>query len=161
VALPAITFDESLTIHWNGQEVRMLHVPNAHTDGDCLVHFPDANVLHVGDVWFNGMYPFIDVNVGGSIDGLVKACDRALELADAKTKIIPGHGPVSDAAELRTYRDMLAAVRDRVRELVAQDKSREEVIASKPTKEFDEKWGRSWLTPDTWVGLVYDGMTRP
>ena len=159
-ALPLITFTESLTFHWNGDEVRVIHVDRAHTNGDSIVHFRKANVLHVGDTWFNGMYPFIDVNADGSIDGLVRALDQALALADGKTKIIPGHGPVSDAVELRVYRDMLAAVRDRVQSLVAEGKSRAEVIAAKPTKKFDERWGRSWLDPDTWVGLVYDGMTK-
>ena len=116
--------------------------------------------MHVGDTWFNGMYPFIDVNAGGSIDGFVRALDQALALADENTKIIPGHGPVSNAKELRAYRDMLATVRNRVRALAAQGKSREEIIASKPTKEFDAEWGNSWLDPDTWVGLVLDGMQR-
>jgi glyoxylase-like metal-dependent hydrolase (beta-lactamase superfamily II) len=159
-ALPTVTFTESLTFHWNGDEVRILHVGPAHTDGDCMVYFVKANVLHVGDTWFNGMYPFIDVNAGGSLDGMVNALDRALALANNETRIIPGHGPLSDAAELRVYRGILATVRDRVRALVAQGKSRAEVIAAKPTKEFDDRWGRSWLDPDTWTGLVYDGMTR-
>jgi len=159
-ALPVITFAESLTFHWNGDEVRVLHVPNAHTDGDSIVYFRKANVLHVGDTWFNGMYPFFDVNAGGSLDGLVKALDRALTLPDEETKIIPGHGPLSNAVELKRYRDMLATVRDRVRALAEQGKSRAEIIAAKPTKEFDGKWGNSWLDADTWVGLIYDGMMR-
>jgi glyoxylase-like metal-dependent hydrolase (beta-lactamase superfamily II) len=159
-ALPVITFTDSLTFHWNGDEVRVLHVPPAHTDGDSIVYFRNANVLHVGDTWFNGMYPFIDVNAGGSLDGLVRALDRALALANEKTKIIPGHGPLSNAVELKRYRDMLATVRDRVRVLLEQGKSRAEVIAAKPTNELDGTWGNSWLDADTWVGLIYDGMSR-
>jgi cyclase len=160
-ALPSITFDQSLTLHWNGDDVRIIHVASAHTDGDCLVYFKRANVLHVGDIWFNGMYPFFDVNAGGSLDGLVKAFDRALSLADEKTRIIPGHGPLSDKAHMKRYRDMLATVRDRVRLLAKRGKSREEIIAAKPTREFDKEWGRSGLNPDKWVGLICDGMSKP
>jgi cyclase len=159
-ALPVITYADALTFHWNGDEVQLLHVEPAHTDGDSFAHFRKANVLHVGDVYFNGMYPFIDTNAGGSIDGMIKAVGRALKLADDKTKIIPGHGPLSGAAELREYREMLATARDRVQALVKQGKSRDEVIAAKPTKDLDEKWGRGGFEPDTWVGIVYDGMTK-
>jgi cyclase len=159
-ALPKITFPDASTLYWNGEEVNLLHVPPAHTDGDSLVYFRKANVLHAGDTYFNGMYPFIDVNAGGSLDGMVKAADLALTLVNDQTKIIPGHGPLSDAAELKRYRNMLATVRDRVRALIKEGKSREEVIAAKPTGEFDGKWGGSWLPPDKWVGLVYDGMSK-
>jgi cyclase len=156
-ALPVITFSDALTFHCNGDEVRVMHVDPAHTDGDSFVHFPKGNVLHVGDVWFNNMYPFIDVNAGGSIDGMIRAADRALALANEKTKIIPGHGPLGSVVELREYRQMLATVRDRVRALVEQGKSRDEVIASKPTKDLDEKWAKAFAA-DAWIGIVYDGM---
>lgn len=159
-ALPAVTYTDTLTFHWNGDEVQVLHVEPAHTDGDSFVHFRKANVLHMGDVYFNGMYPFIDTNAGGSIDGMIKAVDRALKLVDDKTRIIPGHGPLSGVAELREYREMLATARDRVQALVRQGKSRDEVIAAKPTKDLDEKWGRGGFEPDTWVGIVYDGMKK-
>jgi cyclase len=159
-ALPVITYADTLTFHWNGEEVQVLHVEPAHTDGDSFVHFHKANVLHMGDVYFNGMYPFIDTNAGGSIDGMIKAVDRALGLVDEKTRIIPGHGPLSGVAELRAYREMLATARDRVQALVKQGKSRDEVIAAKPTKDLDEKWGRGGFEPDTWVGIVYDGTVK-
>jgi len=158
-ALPVITFSDALTFHWNGDEVRVIHVNPAHTDGDSFVYFPKANVLHVADVWFNNMYPFIDVNAGGSIDGMIKAADRALALANEKTKIIPGHGPLGSVVELREYRQMLVTVRDRVRTLVDQGKTRDEVIASKPTKDLDEKWAKAFAA-DAWIGIVYDGMTK-
>ena len=158
-ALPVITFNHALTFHWNGDEVRVMHVDPAHTDGDSFVHFPKANVLHVADVWFNNMYPFIDVNAGGSIDGMIKAVDRALSLANEETKIIPGHGPLGSVVELREYRQMLATVRDRVRAMVEQGQSRDEVIASKPTKDLDEKWAKAFAA-DAWIGIVYDGMSR-
>ncbi len=160
-AWPTITFDDALTLHWNSDEIQIVHVPSAHTDGDCLVYFKRANVVHVGDIWFNGMYPFFDVNAGGSLDGLVKAFDRALAFADEKTRIIPGHGRLSNKEDMKHYRDMLVTVRDRVRLLVKQGKSKKEIIAAKPTQEFDSVWGQSWMSPDKWVGLICDGMDAP
>lgn len=157
-ALPTVTFEESLTIHWGDEEVRIIRVPHAHTDGDSMVFFSKANVLHMGDAWFNGMYTFMDANAGGSLDGVVKAFDTALTLIDEKTVIIPGHGPGADLADLKAYRDMLVTVRDRVRAMKAEGKSRDEVIAAKPTEQYDAKWGKSWLDPPTWVGLIYDTM---
>ncbi|MGD8452369.1 MAG: MBL fold metallo-hydrolase [Phycisphaerae bacterium] len=160
-ALPVLTFNDQLTLHWNGEDVEVSHVdPPAHTDGDSFVYFRKANVLHVADVYFNGMYPFIDVNAGGTLDGMIQAVDKALVMADAETKIIPGHGAMSNVTELRAYRDMLATARDRIKPLVEQGKSRDEVIAAKPTAELDEKWGQGGFPPDQWVGIVYDGMTR-
>ncbi len=159
-ALPVVTFADSMTLHWGNEEVRIIHVPAAHTDNDCIVHFTKSNVLHMTDTWFNGMFPFIDLNAGGSLDGVVHAFDLALTLVDDKTKIIPGHGPGADLADLREYHGMLVTVRDRVRAMKVEGKTRDEIIAAKPTKEYDPKWGKSWLDPDTWVGLVYDAMNR-
>jgi glyoxylase-like metal-dependent hydrolase (beta-lactamase superfamily II) len=113
-ALPVVTFGADLTLHWNGDAIHAIHVPNAHTDGDAIVHFTRANVLHMGDTYFAGRFPFIDVDSGGSIDGVIAAVDRGLALADAATKIIPGHGALSNRAELAAYRAMLATVRERV-----------------------------------------------
>jgi glyoxylase-like metal-dependent hydrolase (beta-lactamase superfamily II) len=159
-ALPVITFPDSLTFHWNDDQVQVLRVKPAHTDGDSFVYFQKANVLHVGDVYFNGTYPFIDINAGGSIDGMIAAVDQALALADDETKIIPGHGPLSNAAELRAYRKMLATARDRVQALVKEGKSRDETIAAKPTEDLDPQWGQGGFQPDTWVGLLHDDITR-
>jgi cyclase len=157
-ALPVLTYTDAMTLHWNGDDVRVIHVPPAHTDGDSFVYFEQANALHVGDVYFAEGYPFIDVRAGGSLDGVIQAVDRALTLANDQTKIIPGHGPLSDAKQLRVYREMLATARDRVRGLVQQGKSRAEVIASKPTRDLDEKWGHGGFEPDQWVAIMYDGM---
>lgn len=159
-ALPTITYTDRLTLHLGGDEVRLLHVLPAHTDGDTFVYFPAAKVLHVGDVFFNGTYPFIDVRAGGSIDGMIKAADRALKLADDRTKIIPGHGALATKADLQAYRDMLATARDRIQALVKKGQSREEVIAAKPTEDLDSTWGRGPFKPDLWVGLVFDGMQK-
>lgn len=159
-ALPKLVYTDAMTLHWNGDEVRIIHLEPAHTDGDSVVFFGQANVLHAGDVYFNGVYPFIDVNAGGSIDGMIAAVDRVLGLVRPDTKIIPGHGPLSTPDELRAYRRMLATVRDRVQALVKEGKDRDAVIAAKPTKDLDETWGRGGMAPDVFTGVVYDGMTR-
>ena len=114
----------------------------------------------MGDTFFKGAYPFIDVSSNGSIDGVIAAADTALKMSNDKTKIIPGHGELADADDLRTYRDVLQAVRDRVRLPVDARKSRDEVIAAKPSAKFDAEWGGGFMEPDVWVGIVYDGMTK-
>lgn len=159
-ALPAVTFRETLTLHFAGQEVQLIHVEPAHTDGDVLAYFPQANVLHTGDVVFNGMYPFIDVNAGGSLDGMVRAVDRVLAVGNEQTRFIPGHGPIAKVADLRKYREMLVTVGDRIRALMKEGKSRDEIIAAKPTADFDAEWGGGGFPPDLWVGIVHDGMQR-
>ncbi len=114
-ALPVVTFAETISFHLNGDEIRVLHVPSAHTDGDSIVQFVAANAVHTGDTYFNiGGFPFIDLSSGGSLEGMIAAADRVLALANDRTRILPGHGPLSNRAELRTYRDMLVLVRDRV-----------------------------------------------
>ena len=118
-ALPVVTFAEGLRLHLNGHAVRVIHVANAHTDGDALVHFEDAGVLHMGDTYFAGMYPFIDLSSGGSLEGMIAAVDRGLALCDAKTRVVPGHGPLSDRAQLEDTRAMLASVRERVSSAIA------------------------------------------
>ena len=157
-ALPVVTFSDAVNFHWNGDDIHVFHVEPAHTDGDAIIHFRRANVFHMGDTYFSGMYPFIDVSTGGSIDGMIAAADRVLAKANANTRIIPGHGPLSGVDELRASRDMLAAVRDTVASLVSAGNSRDEVIAAKPTGVFDAAWGGGFLKADRWVGIVYDGM---
>lgn len=156
--LPVITFAQGLSFHLNGEEIDVIHVPPAHTDGDAIVHFRTSNVMHTGDVYFNGVYPFIDVSSGGRIDGMIAGADRILALVDEQTKIIPGHGGLSNKVELAAYRAMLADVRDSVGKLIEAGKTREQVIAAKPTRDYDEKWGQGFLSPDKWVGIVYDSM---
>jgi glyoxylase-like metal-dependent hydrolase (beta-lactamase superfamily II) len=157
-ALPVITFTDAVTFHWNDDASHVFHVARAHTDGDAVVHFREANVVHAGDVYWNGVYPFIDVSSGGSIDGMIQGVDRLLELVDADTKIIPGHGPLSGVEELRTYRWMLLASRERVAALMAERKTRDEIIAGRPMADFDESWGQWFIQPEQWVALVYDGL---
>ena len=160
VALPVVTFTRDLSFHLNGEEIRALHVPRAHTDGDTIVHFAKSDVIHAGDTFFNKLYPFIDTSSGGSVAGVLAAADRILKMAGDKTKIIPGHGPLGDKADLKAYRDMLAAVSGRVASQVKQGKKLEEVVASKPTAQFDEAWGKGFLTPDKFVEMLYGTLKK-
>lgn len=157
-ALPVITFAEAVTFHLNGDEIHVFHVAPAHTDGDSFVHFRKADVLHLGDVYFNGLYPFIDLGSGGSVDGVIAAVDQALALAGPKTKIIPGHGPLASKKDLEAYRDMLAGVRDKVAALAKAGKSLEQVQAAKPTAAWDKVWGNGFLKPDNFVAVIYEGL---
>jgi glyoxylase-like metal-dependent hydrolase (beta-lactamase superfamily II) len=157
-AVPVVTFSDAVSFHWNGEEIRAFFVGPAHTDGDSIIHFVKADVFHMGDTLFNGMYPFIDVSAGGRIDGMIAAADRVLKVADEDTRIIAGHGPVATKADLQANRDMLAGVRDRVAKLKAEGMTAEQIVAAKPTSDLDEKWGGGFMKPDNWVGLVVESM---
>jgi cyclase len=157
-ALPTETFTDTRTIEANGEEIGLQYVPPAHTDTDIAVLFAGANVLHLGDVFFNGSYPFIDVSTGGNMPGMIAAADRALALADAKTRIVPGHGPLADRVALERYRAMLADVRDRVSALKKAGQPVAEVQAAKPTAAHDAQWGSGLMTPDDFVALVYQAL---
>ena len=160
-ALPIVTFQDSVMFHMNGQDIAVFHVAPAHTDGDAVVWFRNVNAVHTGDIFFNGLYPVIDIWTGGSIDGMIAADDRVLKLVDDQTKIIPGHGPLGDKASLQAFRDMLAGVRGEVRKLVAKRMTKEQVIAAKPTAQWDERFGKGGMTPERFVGVVYDDLSRP
>ena len=153
-ALPVVTFSTDVTFHINGDEVYGFHVPKAHTDGDTVVHFRKSNVIHMGDTFFNGFYPFIDGSSGGTPEGVIAAADRALAIADDNTKIIPGHGPVSNKAELKNYRDMLSTITARVKALMKEGKKVEEVRAANPSAEFDEKWGKGFISPRGFIEML-------
>ena len=159
-ALPIVTFGASMSFHLNGEEIRVVHLPRAHTDGDAIVHFLDSDVVHMGDTYFNGMYPFIDYSSGGSIDGVIAACDMALGMMTDKTKVIPGHGPLSDREGLRAYRDMLRTVMTRVRTAISEGKTDEQITAAGLTKDFDEQWGKGFLKPFQFVPMVAAGMRK-
>jgi glyoxylase-like metal-dependent hydrolase (beta-lactamase superfamily II) len=157
-ALPVVTFTDTVTFHWNGDEIRVAHVAPAHTDGDAYIRFVKADVVQMGDLLFNGGYPFVDVSSGGRIDGVIAAADQVLAASGEKTRIIPGHGPLAARADLQTYRDMLKTVRDRIARLKAEGRSRDEVIAAKPTAEYDAKWGTGFMKPEMFTGLAYDSL---
>lgn len=156
--LPMITFSHDTTFHLNQETIHVFHVANAHTDGDAVVHFQQSNVIHAGDIWFNGFYPFIDVEHGGSLAGVIAATEQIIALSDAQTKIIPGHGPVGNRAELMAYRDMLVGVFNTLSALQAEGKSLHEVIAMHPIKSYEAEWGDEFLTTEQWLGIIYSGL---
>jgi len=158
-ALPVITFNDTTTFHVNGEDVVVFHVAPAHTDGDALVWFKNANVVHMGDIFFNGMYPVIDYSSGGRIDGMITACDKVLPLLAADTQVIPGHGPMATKAELQAYRDMLVGIRGEVAKLVKQGKNLEQVVAAKPTAKWDEQWGKGFIKPDLITKILYINLS--
>jgi glyoxylase-like metal-dependent hydrolase (beta-lactamase superfamily II) len=159
-ALPVVTFTRDVTFHLNGDEIEIFHVPNAHTDGDSIVHFRRSDVVHMGDVVFNGMYPFIDASSGGTVEGVIAAVDRVLAVATARTKIIPGHGPLASRADLLALREMLATVYPRIRDAVRAGKGLEDVQALKPTAEFDAAWGKGYINGPRFVDMIYKSLAK-
>jgi cyclase len=157
-ALPTDTLTDKRSLTVNGEIVTLSYVPSAHTDTDIFVHYTKANVLHMGDVFFNGMYPFIDAGTGGRINGMIAGADRALAMTNARTKIVPGHGPLSDHAGLLKYRKVIATIRDRVRTQKRAGKTLAQVQAAKPSAEFDAAWGKGMMAPNDFVALVYNTL---
>ena len=157
--LPVVTFTRNLSFHLNGDTLQVLHVPHAHTDGDALVYWTGANVIHMGDIFFNKVtYPFIDRESGGSIDGMIRAAKRGLSLVRPGGKVIPGHGPLATPAELQAYHDMLVAARTSVAAGVRAGRTRAQVIASRPTLRFTEVATDGFIKPDDFVGGIYDEL---
>jgi glyoxylase-like metal-dependent hydrolase (beta-lactamase superfamily II) len=157
--IPADVFASERSLKLNGSTISLKHYGSAHTDSDISVSFGEADILHVGDTFWNGIYPFIDYSTGGGIDGMITACDANLAATTDKTIIIPGHGnPVSNRAELKEFGDMLVAIRENVAKLKKQGRSRDEAVAAKPTAAFDAKWGNFVIDPGFFTRLVYAGV---
>jgi cyclase len=160
-ALPALTYTDSITLHFNGEEIQIFHPDPAHTDGDSIIYFKRANVMHVGDVPASLRYPNIGVNDGGSVDGMMAAGRLVMKVANPQTKIIPGHlGPIIGFKEIEQQLVMFTAVRERVLTAIRAGKTLEQVVASKPTKDFDEGRLGGAITPDRFVELVYTDLSR-
>lgn len=157
-ALPQETFIAKEKLFINNDEIDLVYMPDAHTDTDIYIYFVGGNVLHAGDVFFNGFYPFIDASTGGTINGMIRGADACLAVADDKTKIIPGHGPLGDKDALQKYRDMLATVATSVEKLKSGGQSLDQVIAAKPTADFDADWGKGALKPEQFIELVYSTL---
>ena len=154
-ALPQQTFTDSYQLQANGETLALQHVAPAHTDSDIYVHFQNANVISMGDLFFNGMYPYIDPGTGGTIDGMIAAANKIISLADNSTKIVAGHGPLGNKADLAKSRDMLITSRDRVEKLKSMGKSALEAVAEKPFVDLDPIWGQGIVNSDQWVQIVY------
>jgi glyoxylase-like metal-dependent hydrolase (beta-lactamase superfamily II) len=157
-ALPSTVFGEDYALHANDSTLVMKHYLPAHTDSDIDVHFLEADILHVGDTFWNRNYPFIDYSTGGSIDGQIRAAEANLAKVTDQMLVIPGHGEVSGKADLVLFRDVLAGIREKVATLKKQGKSLEEVIAAKPSAQTDQEWGNGFINPARFLGLVYQGV---
>ncbi len=154
-ALPQQTFAASYKLQANGEILALQHVAPAHTDSDIYVHFQKANVISTGDLFFNGMYPYIDPGTGGTITGMIAAADKILSLADNSTKIVAGHGPLGNKADLTKSRDMLITSRDRVEKMKSMGKSALGAVAEKPFADLDPVWGKGIINSDQFVQVVY------
>lgn len=159
-ALPVVTFSDQLSLHVNGDEIRGTWTPNAHTDGDVIYKFMKANVIHTGDLYFEGAYPYVDIDSGGSVNGLIAAIDRILGMSDHETRIIPGHGKVTGRAGLVEYRKMLAVTTGRIRELQRAGKTVDEVLAAKPNADYDEQWAWWFITEERYMRMIYESVQR-
>lgn len=157
-ALPVVTFNDRMSLHLNGETATAYYVANGHTDGDCIIHFPVSNVIHMGDMYFNGLYPYIDLDAGGSIQGMVEAADLALSMANESTRIIPGHGLLAITEDLKSYRDFLVKAIANVQEMIDMEMDLQQIIAAEPTKEWDEAQGKTWITPAQFVTFIYNSL---
>lgn len=159
-ALPTVTFPDRVSFHWNGQDLNLTHVPNAHTDGDVIIHFANLNVFHMGDTFFNGAYPFIDLSSDGSFDGIISAAEGVLARSNAETKFIPGHGPLGDRDDLQNYVNTLKTIRSRFQSLIDQGRSEDQVVAADVTSEWDATWGAGFMNPEQFTRLAYQSLTK-
>lgn len=159
-ALPVITYNDRMTFRLNGNEIQVFHVSNAHTDGDSIVYFLDSNVMHTGDVFSHGVYPFIDTLSKGSIDGIIRTVESLLKIVNDKTRIIPGHGPLVGKQELKDYHKLLKTLRSRMQKLIDEGKSIDEIIALKPFADYDDKLGNGFLNPEAFLRVLHGNMSR-
>ncbi len=157
-ALPKITFSDSETFNLNDNQIKAFHLPLAHTDGDIVIHFSDQNVIHTGDLFFNGIYPFVDNGVGGSVQGMIAAIDQILPLCDDQTLIIPGHGKLSNRQELMAFQEMLKTVNQRVKEGLEKNMTLDDLIKAKTLADLDETWGKGFLNSDQFLTIAYEGL---
>jgi glyoxylase-like metal-dependent hydrolase (beta-lactamase superfamily II) len=157
-AIPSDVFSNERALDLNGAKIALKCYEPAHTDSDISVHFTNSDIIHIGDTFWNGYYPFIDYSTGGSIDGMIRATEANLTKVTDKMIVIPGHGAIGDKSQLAAYRDLLAAVRDKVAALKKQGKTLDEIVAAKPTAAWDAKWGGGFMNPRMFTGLVFEGV---
>ena len=157
--MPVLTFTDAVTFYLNGHTVHVFHVPSAHTDGDSMIHFPDVNVIHASDVVFNGLFPYIDLDSGGSVDGYLAAMRKVLELADDGTQIIPGHGPLANKADVQRAYEMLVDADNRIRAMVEDGKSEEEIVAENPLADYHDDWNWGFITTERMTKTLYRSNT--
>ncbi|MEA2491257.1 MAG: hypothetical protein QOH21_3049 [Acidobacteriota bacterium] len=159
-ALPVITFDHSLSLHLNGEEVRAVHMPHGHTDGDAVIYFTQSNVVHMGDDFFNGMFPFVDMDNGGSVRGMIASVDTVIATVPEDVKVIPGHGPLSDKNGLRAFSDVLKGVVAAIQRGIDAGKSVEQLKTEKVLGAWDATWGQGFIKTDMFTEMVYRELTK-
>ena len=157
-ALPVITFGQDLSLHFNDETIHAIHMPNAHTSGDSVIFFEGANVVHAGDIMFNGMFPFIDSDHGGSLKGMIDAVEKLLPLVDDDTRIIPGHGPLASKADLKAYHGMLSTAYQRLSQLKAEGNDLKAIVAAEPLADLEKNWASPLYSTADWIGIVYPGI---
>jgi glyoxylase-like metal-dependent hydrolase (beta-lactamase superfamily II) len=160
IALPVVTFEQSVRLHLDGEDISVEHVANAHTDSDAVLYFRKSDVVHTGDVFVRGFYPFIDMGTGGSLDGMIAGSAAILARTGPGTRIIPGHGALATRQDLQDYLDMLVTVRERVATAIRDGRTLQQVLAARPTAEFDVRYARAGIAPDAWVQRVYADLAR-
>ena len=158
-ALPVITFDQALSVYFNGEEIRAIHFPHGHTDGDSVIFFTTSNVVHLGDDFFSGSFPFVDLDSGGSVDGLITNVAQLITKIPAGAKLIPGHGPISTLDDLKAYHHMLVETTGIVRQKIAAKKSLEQIKSEGLPAEW-KPWGQGFIKTDMWLELVYRSLTK-
>ena len=158
-ALPVITFDDALSLHFNGEEIRVIHFPNSHTDGDSVIFFTGSNVVHMGDLFFSGRFPYVDLNSGGDVEGLIKHIEQLLSELPPDVKLIPGHGPLSDIDDLKTYHQTLVATTDMIRDQIEAGKSLEEIKAAGLPKKW-RSWGAGFISTGRWIEIVHRSLAK-
>ncbi len=159
-ALPEITFSDAVTFHLNRHTAHVFHVPVAHTDGDAVIHFPEVNVIAAGDILFNGLFPYIDLDKGGSVPGFIAAMGKLLSMADAETKIISGHGPLASKADLQAAHDMLVDALGRVKNLVDAGMSENDILAENPLQSYHDDWNWGFITTERMTHTLYRSLTE-
>ena len=157
--LPVVTFDDSLSIHFNDEEIRVIHFPHSHTDGDSVIFFTGSNVVHMGDLFFSGRFPYVDLNNGGDVEGLIKHIEQLLAELPPDVKLIPGHGPLSDIDDLKTYHQTLVATTDMIRNQIEAGKSLEEIKAAGLPKKW-RSWGAGFISTGRWIEIVHRSLAK-
>jgi cyclase len=158
-ALPTVTFDDSASVHFNGEEVRLIHLGPGHTDGDSIIHFTKSGVVHMGDLFFNGRFPFVDLGSGGDVAGLIRNINAALEKLPSDVKIIPGHGALATRADLVKYRDMLVDTSDLVKNAIAAGKTVADVKAAGMPEKYKD-WGTGFINAGRWLEISYNSLSK-
>ena len=158
-ALPVITFQDSVSVHFNGEEIRVIHYPNGHTDGDSVIFFTKSNVVHMGDDFFAARFPFVDLGSGGSVQGMIAGVEKVLAQVPADAKVIPGHGPLSTVADLKSYHHMLVETSSIVQKQMKARKTLEQIQAAGLPAEWKE-WGSGFIDTKAWIETIYNSLTK-